>query len=449
MHPAKIVYLGSMKKAFATLIDSTFSFLKDKPVLVAVSGGLDSTVLAHLCQETGLDFTIAHCNFKLRGSESDADAVFVSELASGFSKPVFIQAFDTEAFAAAEKISIQMAARELRYSWFEELCNRHGFEYILTAHHAQDDLETFLINLGRGTGIDGLTGIPETNRRVVRPLLNFSREQIKTYAEEQSISWREDSSNASDKYLRNHLRHHAIPALTEANANFLNGFQNTLAHLRESQDLLEDYTAFLYSKIVNQSFKGYDLSITELKKVPHTKAVLYQLLKGFGFTAWDDIYALLDAQSGKYVSSGDYRLIKDRDVLILTELKADTQQVYELDSEDSLLALPGLTLVLQKPENFEDCSPNEAIFDASLLHYPLRVRKWQEGDAFYPFGMQGKKKKLSKLFKDLKYSAVQKEAVWVVCSGDEIIWVVNVRSDDRFKVTQATTRFVKITAHYD
>ena len=438
-----------MKKAFTTLIDSTFSFLKDKPVLVAVSGGLDSTVLAHLCQEAGLDFAIAHCNFKLRGSESDADAIFVSEMASGFSKEVFVQAFDTEAYASSQKISIQMAARELRYAWFEELCVQHNFEYILTAHHAQDDLETFLINLGRGTGIDGLTGIPETNQRVVRPLLNFSREQIKTYAEEQGISWREDSSNASDKYLRNHLRHQAIPALTDANTNFLNGFQNTVSHLRDVQDLLEDYTTLLYSKIVTESFKGYDLNIDELKRIPNTKAVLYQLLKGFGFTAWDDIYDLLDAQPGKQVISGEYRLLKDRNVLILTEHKQEETQQYLLKADQDKAVLPGMTLKVEKPEKFEDCSLNEAIFDADLLEFPLCVRRWQEGDAFYPFGMRGKKKKLSKLFKDLKYSTVQKEAVWVVCSGIEIIWVVNVRSDDRFKVTPATTRFIKLIAHYD
>ena len=438
-----------MKKAFASLIDSSFSFLKGKPVLLAVSGGLDSTVLAHLCHNIGLQVSLAHCNFKLRGDESDADAVFVSEMAKNFSSEVFVQAFDTEAYAASRKISIQMAARELRYAWFDELCVQHNFEYILTAHHAQDDLETFLINLGRGTGIDGLSGIPETNKRIVRPLLDFSREQIKQCAQEQGITWREDSSNATDNYLRNHIRHHAIPALTDANSQFLKGFRTSLSHIQEAKSLLEDYTALLYSKIVTESFRGYDLSIPELKKIPNTRAVLYQLLKGFGFTAWDDIYDLLDAQSGKWVGSGSYRLIKDREVLILSNAKQETSETYALAESDTAVALPGMTLTLEKPEKYEDSNSNEAIFDAALLEFPLTVRRWQEGDAFSPFGMHGKKKKLSKLFKDSKYSAVEKEAAWVVCSGTKIIWIAGLRSDERFKVGPSTTRFIKLIAQYD
>ncbi len=438
-----------MKKAFATLLDSSFSFLKQNPILLAVSGGIDSMVLTHLCHEAGLDFAIAHCNFKLRGLESDADAVFVSELAVQLGRKIFIQEFDTKAYAVDQKVSIQMAARELRYAWFEEVCEKNAFEYLVTAHHAQDDLETFLINLGRGTGLDGLTGIPVKNKQIVRPLLNISREQIRTYAEEQEISWREDSSNETDNYLRNHLRHHAIPALVEASDRFLNGFQKSVEHLQESRDLLEDYTALLYSKIVTETFSGYELSIVELQKIPHTKAVLYQLLKGFGFTAWDDIYDLIDAQSGKYVSSTDFRLIKDREKLILTRQKLEILADYFLDENSQDLTLPGLLLKQQNLNQFEACEANEAIFDKGLLQYPLHIRKWEEGDTFAPFGMNGKKKKLSKLFKDLKYSAVDKEAAWVVCSDSEIIWVVGVRSDERFKVSPSTTQFVKLSAHYD
>ncbi|MFI8378244.1 tRNA lysidine(34) synthetase TilS [Leeuwenhoekiella sp. NPDC079379] len=437
-----------MFHAFLKHITAQFPFLRAHPVLLAVSGGIDSVVLAHLLKRADLDFEIAHCNFSLRGSESDTDAVFVSDLAQKLEVKIHVQKFNTKAFATAHKVSTQMAARELRYAWFSELCNQFNLTYTLTAHHAQDDLETFLINIKRASGIEGLIGMTEAGEHILRPLLPFSREEILAYAKENNILWREDSSNETDNYLRNHFRHHAIPALSQAAPDFLIQFKKTQKHLQEAAYLLEDYTAFLFSKIVTESFKGYNLSLQELRKVPNTKAVLYQLLKDFGFTAWDDIYDLLEAQPGKQVLSENYRLIKDRDVLMLSEHKADLKDTYSIKALDSEIKLPGLKLLKESISSLGSIKKNEAVFDNANLKYPLYMRKWEEGDFFYPYGMRGKKK-LSKYFKDLKYSILDKEAAWVLCSGSDIIWIVGERTDNRYKINSQATKLVKITAVYD
>jgi len=237
-------------KQFQNHINSKLPFLKERKLLVAVSGGLDSVVLTHLCHVLNLDITLAHCNFKLRGKESDEDENFVLELANKLDLEVVVESFDTETFANTEKLSIQMAARELRYDWFFNLAENLKFDDILTAHHADDNLETFLINLTRGTGLNGLTGIPEVNENIVRPLLSFSREQLENYASENNIIWREDASNASDKYLRNKLRHHVIPILKELNPQLLQNFENTQNNLQDTKRIIEDTIAKVQNKVV-------------------------------------------------------------------------------------------------------------------------------------------------------------------------------------------------------
>ena len=437
-----------MFDAFLKHISNNFPILFKSRVLLAVSGGIDSIVLLHLLKKAGVDFAIAHCNFSLRGKESDQDAKFVEELARALNVPIYIQKFNTKAFALENKVSTQMAARELRYAWFKELCAEHNLSHTVIAHHAQDDLETFLINISRASGIEGLTGMTENSNFILRPLLPFSRDQIAAYAEEHAIIWREDSSNSTDNYLRNHLRHHAIPALNEASPDFLTQFKKTQTYLQESATLLEDYTAFLFSKIVTQSFKGYELNIPQLLEVPNTKLVLYQLLKGFEFTDWDTIYDLLTAQSGKQVIAGKHRLIRDREVLLLTEHKVEDQEEFKVSHKDSLINIPGLTLKIEEASQFDIKDNNAAFFDEDQLEYPLTVRKWKEGDIFYPYGMHGKKK-ISKYFKDNKFSTLDKESTWLLCSGENIIWIVGERTDNRYKIKSGTTKLVKFTVIYD
>ena len=437
-----------MFDAFLKHISNNFPILFKSRVLLAVSGGIDSVVLLHLLKKAGVDFAIAHCNFSLRGKESDQDAIFVEELARALNVPIYIQRFNTKAFALENKVSTQMAARELRYAWFKEVCAEHNLSHTVIAHHAQDDLETFLINISRASGIEGLTGMTENSDFILRPLLPFSRDQIAVYAEQHAIIWREDSSNSTDNYLRNHLRHHAIPALNEASPDFLTQFKKTQTYLQESATLLEDYTAFLFSKIVTQSFKGYELNIPQLLEVPNTKLVLYQLLKGFEFKDWDTIYDLLTAQSGKQVIAGKHRLIRDREVLLLTEHKVEDQEEFEVTSKDSLINIPGLTLKIDEASQFDIKDNNAAFFDNDQLEFPLTVRKWKEGDIFYPYGMHGKKK-ISKYFKDNKFSTLDKESTWLLCSGEDIIWIVGERTDNRYKIKSGTTKLVKFTVIYD
>ncbi|MFZ0490574.1 MAG: tRNA lysidine(34) synthetase TilS [Salegentibacter sp.] len=434
-----------MEKAFKELVKTQLPFLIDSKVLLAVSGGVDSIVLVNLCHKAKLNFAIAHCNFNLRGEESDGDEEFVSQLADNLDVEVFIENFDTERYAAEHSRSIQMAARDLRYEWFDELCAAFKFDYVLTAHHANDNLETFLINLLRGTGLEGLSGIKMEMNRIIRPLLAFSRKEIEAYALENEIAWREDSSNASTKYLRNKIRHEVVPLLEEINPQFLKSFTQTQAHLKENLDLVEDYISLIYPEVVKKNQYGYELDIPFLKKIPNTRAVLYQLLKSFGFTEWDDVYNLLDAQPGKKVFSDTHRLVKDREILILTEQvgKVD-DKIFRIKEDEDFVMLPMATFSLSEVKEISQTSKNSVYVAAEKLKFPLIVRKWKEGDYFHPFGMKGRKK-LSDFFKDKKFSLPEKENIWLLCSGDEIVWVINHRADNRFAITSADQKIIKIT----
>jgi tRNA(Ile)-lysidine synthase len=401
-------------------------------------------VLVHLLHKLGYDIYMAHCNFNLRGKESDGDEKFIRDYADKNGIKLFVINFDTNKYATEHKVSIQIAARQLRYAWFNELLVENKLDYLLTAHHLDDSLETFLINFSRGTGLEGLTGIPQQNGNIVRPLLGFTRSEIETYVKENNIEWREDSSNASDKYLRNKLRHDVAPVLKSLNPAFMASFLETIEHLQQAQSMVEDASVLVYRQVVTEGDKQKHFSIDLLKRLPNYKAYMYQWLSPFGFTAWNDIYNLVDAQSGKQILSGEYRLLKDRDILILEPLKKMGQLIYEIAENTQKIEVP-LSLLLQKVDE-TDAKPaiNTIFVDAGQLKFPLFVRKWQEGDYFCPLGMNGQKKKVSKYFKDEKLSLSDKEDAWLLCSEDRIVWIINMRADERFKVTNKTTQILKI-----
>ena len=431
-----------MLTKFQHHIEQNFPQLKDKKLLLAVSGGIDSMVLLDLFYKLRFDICIVHCNFQLRGKESDGDEMLVREICQDRYIPYFIETFDTLEFAKENKLSIQLAARKLRYDWFQEIISL-GFDYVLTAHHLDDNVETFLINFTRGTGLEGLTGIPAQNENVIRPLLPFSREEIENYAKEYNIQWREDSSNASDKYFRNKLRHNIVPTLKELNTGFLDSFQNTLNHLQQAESLVEDASKLVYEKVVEEKENQLEIHLKPLLQFENYKAYLYQWLKAYEFSAWNDIYDLVEAQSGKQVFSETHVLLKDREKLILTERKSiDKSEVFIIESLDSKVNIP-LKLRFYKGVNIFETNSNCIFVDENKLKFPLTIRKWQEGDYFYPAGMNGKKK-LSKYFKDEKYSLLDKENQWLLCSEDQIVWVIGKRADDRFTSKETTQNSIKI-----
>ncbi|WP_163409716.1 tRNA lysidine(34) synthetase TilS [Flavobacterium ajazii] len=433
-----------MLSNFKNHISARFPFLENKKLFLAVSGGLDSMVLLHLFQQLEYEIAVLHCNFQLRGLESFGDEDFIRNYCEGNNVSIFTTRFDTEAFAKDYKLSTQIAARELRYNWFYELLEIHKFDYILTAHHADDNLETFIINLSRGTGLDGLVGIPEQNDRIIRPLLPFSRQEILNYAKDNSIEWREDSSNSSNKYLRNKIRHDLVPVLKEINPNFLNAFQKTQSYLQESNEMAEDASIMIYQQVAKEKGEEIHFDLNQLKKLPNYRSYLYQWLKEFGFLAWNDIYDLVDGQSGKQVFSAEFRLLKNRDTLILSPIaETPEKEEFEINENDQDVNFP-LKLKLCNVSHIS-LDSNKVIFvDAEKIQYPLVLRKWKEGDSFQPFGMNGKKKKISKLFKDEKLSLIEKENSWLLCSGDQIVWIVGIRQDERFKIEKTTNNILKI-----
>lgn len=440
-----------MLAKFQNHINQNFPFFKEKKLLLAVSGGVDSMVLVHLCYQLQLNFAVAHCNFQLRSNESDEDEAFVisqikslsNQSQSNYQIPLFVQEFETKFYAEANKLSIQVVARNLRYDWFETLLQNENYDFLLTAHHLDDSIETFLINFTRGTGLNGLIGIPQYNDKIIRPLLIFSRSEIETFAKENAILWREDSSNASDKYLRNKLRHHVIPVLKELNPSLLTSFEQTIENLQQAQSLIEDAVKMVYEKVVLEEENQFKIDLIQLLKFPNYRAYLFQWLHPFGFKAWEDIYDLVHAQTGKQIFSETHILLKDRNLLVLFDIpKKKEPEVYFIEKYQSEIKIP-LKLSFCRADFISNQPTNSIFVDEDKLQFPLTIRKWQEGDIFHPFGMKGKKK-VSKYFKDEKLSLVDKTNIWLLCSNDEIVWIIGKRQDERFRITENTTKILEI-----
>ncbi|MDY0780799.1 tRNA lysidine(34) synthetase TilS [Tenacibaculum sp. IB213877] len=436
-----------MLEKFTQHIHQNFPFLLDKKVLLAISGGIDSVVLAHLFHQLHISFSLAHCNFQLRGEESNGDEIFVKELAKDLNVTIFSTQFDTTNYAEEKKLSTQLAARELRYNWFQKLTEENQFDFIATAHHADDNLETFLINLTRGTGLEGLTGIPAQNGNIIRPLLIFSREEIENFAKQNSISWREDASNASAKYLRNKIRHQVIPILKEINPKLIQSFNNTSTYLQESHQIIDDRVSEVAEKVTTKNNETLQFNIEKLLQLSNPKAYLYQFLKGYGFNEWDKIYNLLHAQSGKFISTKSHILLKNREFLLFSPTKRgdlNEKSISKIDEGTKKINHP-IQLTIQEIDQNAIESKNSIVVDKNLLFFPLIIRKWKNGDVFYPTGMQGKKK-VSKFFKDKKLSMFEKNKTWLLCtSKDEIVWIIGMRQDRRFLANSKTSNIIKIS----
>jgi tRNA(Ile)-lysidine synthase len=428
-----------MLQELSNNILNNFPFLKDKKLVIAISGGIDSVVLTQLLSVLNFDITLAHCNFNLRNTASDLDAIFVEELAKKLNIHCFTTSFATEKIAKENKESTQITARKLRYTWFQEIIETHNFDYILTGHHADDNLETFLINLTRGSGLDGFTGIPEINGNIVRPLLRFSRAEISAYAIENKIAWREDQSNASIKYIRNKIRHKILPVLKEINPSLLDTFSKTVAHLKESTQIINDRIEDVIRQVVIKEQGVTKFRVAKIQQLSDPKAYVYPLFKAYNFTEFKDIYNLLSAQSGKQVFSKTHVLLKDRDFLILSKRenlsehqKAQEVTFYISENASEITAPVHLTLEEVTEQSIQN--KNTIYVSKVSLKFPLIVRKWKNGDYFHPTGMLGKKK-LSKYFKDEKLSLLEKNNTWLLCNNnDAVIWIINRRQDSRFKV---------------
>ena len=424
-------------------MDTLLPDWREKRLLLAVSGGVDSVTLVHLLKDLSCQFALAHCNFQLRGEESDEDQHFVEALAGRLELQLHQKRFDTQERRENSKGSVQMVARELRYSWFDELMDTHNYDYLLTAHHADDNLETLLINLMRGTGLRGLTGITSVSDKIFRPLLEFDKESIFQYAKKQGYYWREDSSNQKSDYLRNQLRKEVIPTLKRIKPQLLQTSGQTMKNLMGSQALLDDYVQLIANLVLTETDRGIELNIEQLKGLPHPEQLLYELLWTYGFTAWSDIVHLMDAQSGKQVFSPSHRLIKDREVLILSP-REDEPSIgsFSIGPDTSEIDDP-VNLRFSRVDQWKATNAHVAFIDEEKLDFPLEIRPWKAGDFFYPLGMSGRKK-LSKFFKDEKLSLTEKENLWLLCNGEEIVWIIGHRMDERYKVSRDTQQILKI-----
>lgn len=413
--------------------------------LVAASGGMDSTVLVYLCHQLELDFGICHVNFQLRGKDSDSDQKFLEELAKSLHCPIYVLKQNAKNFAKQHKLSTQVAAREIRYHWFEECLENHKYNYLLTAHHADDNLETFFINSCRGTGIKGLTGIPEKRDYILRPLLKFTREDISNYAKSKAISWREDQSNASDKYLRNVIRHHLMPFFQKRQDDLYARFDKTLKNLSRQESLLEDYLHLIFKQVVEQKKNTYRFKIEVLKQFPNHKNILIELLKDFGFKDWESIVDLLDAQVGKYVESNTHKLFKERGFLELfeNETKSIDEKNITMENFPKTIDFDAGQLHFDIVQTFQKTDQHTAYLSKDLLKSDLCLRPYKAGDYFCPLGMRGKRK-LSDFLKDEKLTTFEKSKIWVLTHQNDIVWVVNHRIDNRYKITENTNQCLKI-----
>jgi len=431
-------------KKFTDFIDQNCLFDHQGAVLAAVSGGMDSVLMVHLLKAAGYKLGIAHCNFQLRGEEALADQAFCRALANQNNVPFYTINFNTQQYAADNKISIQMAARELRYNWFEELRQQHQYAVIALAHHQNDAIETILLNLVRGTGIAGLHGILPKNGVLVRPLLFMTRDEIVQQIKHNALAYIEDSSNVSTKYARNKLRHEVIPKLRELNPALENTFQNNLERFKDLETLLELRLAQLKQELLTETGGEIHISIEKVKMLKPQRLLLYKLLQPYGFNeaTVNDLITALNKHSGRLFESASHRLVLDRDLLIIASITARRHQPVTLNKEHSAINYGNYRLNIlhdDAPVIIRD-NPMAVSVDTAKLVYPLTVRSWQQSDSFYPLGMKTRKK-LSDFFIGLKIPIHQKPQIPLLINGNgDIVWIGGHRPDDRYKVTENTKK---------
>ncbi|HNW74462.1 MAG TPA: tRNA lysidine(34) synthetase TilS [Bacteroidales bacterium] len=440
-----------METGFLSFIRKQDLFSPGDRILLAVSGGIDSVVMSHLFASAGYHFGIAHCNFNLRGNESDADEQFVAGLARTFNVPFHLKKFDTTTYARKKGISVQMAARDLRYEWFGELCKDPGYRYIATGHHLDDQVETFFINLIRGTGISGLHGILPKQGNLIRPLLFAYRHDIDQYAIEKNIQYRNDSSNDATKYTRNKIRHELLPVLREMNPEFAVNLTNTILRLRDIDTIASTFIDRWKDEVISRKGDTWYIDSNRLGLAEPKNTLAWELFSPFGFTQSQvqNILSVPDTDSRKLFLSPGYRAVKHRRQIIIQPLMplSGKKRVIIRDFITGKSLRKPIRLRMHKVNNafhyVIEGSNHIANLDAGKLEFPLVLRQFRPGDIFYPFGMN-KKKKLSDFLINEKLSLPEKENTWLLCSGSKIVWVVGRRIDHRFRITSRTTKILRI-----
>jgi tRNA(Ile)-lysidine synthase len=461
----------SLLQEFIKYIREQNLFQKNDYLLLAVSGGADSVALCELCFQAGFHFEIAHCNFQLRGEESERDENLVRQLAEKYWTKVFVKKFDTEKYAEENKVSIQVAARELRYEWFEEILNiqqsaannkqiipslNESFIpssgdrglFLLTAHHTNDNIETLLMNFFKGTGIKGMQGILTKQGKIIRPLLFAKKEEILTFIKENNLEFAEDSSNSSDKYTRNYFRHQLIPSIQKVFPKAEENLINNIERFKEIEVLYKQSIDLHKKKLLEQKGNEIHIPVLKLFKSKPLKTIVYEIIKDYGFTAHqtDEAIHLLSSESGKYISSSTHKIIKSRNWLLIAPLNTLEASHILINETDAKIDFEAGELKIKMDDLIDQkisSSSFIATLDAKSITFPLLLRKWKLGDYFYPLGMPGKKK-LSKFFIDQKMSLTEKDKIWVVESNKRILWIVGKRIDDRFKITEKTKKILSI-----
>jgi tRNA(Ile)-lysidine synthase len=436
-----------MLDRFSKFISEKKLFDPNQKILLALSGGIDSMVLFHIFQQTGVRYGVIHCNFRLRGKDSDRDEEFVRQHVMIQGIESFFKSFDTREHARINGISIEMAARKLRYDYFEQIRSENNYDYIATAHHKDDLVETFFLNLSRKTGIKGLSGIKEKSGYIIRPLLFASREDIEKYAGNNLIEFREDYTNDETEYQRNFIRHRILPLFEELNPAFKNNLAETISNLREAEKVFLLKIKEEEEKVVSVRDRKITVNIESLLQSSFPRILLYEILTGYNFnpSVAEQVFRGLEYGSGKQYYSGTHRLIKDRNDLFIVPHSREEKKIFYIEEGDIELFAPfDLTIEQIEDKNFKIIrSTDVACLDLDKLEFPLLIRKWQQGDYFQPLGMTGYKK-LSDFFIDEKIPVHEKDRIWLLCSGPKIVWIMGHRIDNRFKITPGTKRILKI-----